>query len=406
MRALFLTWDGNQQSYLESLFLPIFVRLREAGVEVHVLQFTWATEQEREPTRRAASAAGIPYTSQRISRRLGLPGQMAAIASGARLARRYARQHGIRVLFPRSLMPASMALLAARFMPEARIVFDADGLMADERVDFAGWSARGLPYRVLRDVEAETLRVATSVITRTQAAKGILAARAGAATDTAKIFVVPNAKDEQAFQPGTAESRALTRARFGVPTDAPWLVYAGSLGPQYEPEALLDFFAKVRQRSPDARLLFFTFQQQAFEALLQSRGLPRDAIEARQAEPREVAATLAAADLGLALRRESFSQQAICPIKVAEYLQCGVPVLSSRVGDLSEQIGSNDVAFLLSRTSADELERAASWFLETVVPQRQAFRERCRRVGVEIFGIERCAEAYLKVFERSGGGLS
>ncbi len=41
MNILFITWDGPQVSYLESLFVPIFRKLEErCGAHFHVLQFT------------------------------------------------------------------------------------------------------------------------------------------------------------------------------------------------------------------------------------------------------------------------------------------------------------------------------------------------------------------------------
>ena len=153
MRALILSWDGSQQTYLESLFFPIFAALSKLGVEVEVLQLTWADAAAVAATERAARRFGIRYRAERTSRRFGLAGQLSSVVRGARLAAQHMRARGIDVLFPRSLLPASMALLALRRLPSARLVFDADGLMADERVDFAGWSQRSPVYLALRAIE-------------------------------------------------------------------------------------------------------------------------------------------------------------------------------------------------------------------------------------------------------------
>src|SRR6478609_11108175 len=248
LRALFLTWDGSQQTYLESLFFPIFAELRELGVEVEVLQLTWADHAAVAATERAAKRFGVAYRVEHTSRRFGLAGQLRGVARGAWLAAEHMRSRGIDVLFPRSLLPASMALLALHRLPSARLVFDADGLMADERVDFAGWSKRSPVYRALRAIEARTLRRADSVITRTRAAKTILVERAGANVAN-KVFVIPNAKDPAVFTPGSAEQRAEQRRRLGIPDGAPLVIYTGSLGPQYVPERMLDLLAALRQRN-------------------------------------------------------------------------------------------------------------------------------------------------------------
>lgn len=403
LRALFLTWDGADQTYLESLFFPIFARLRGLGIDVHVLQFTWAAAEELRRTREAAAELGIAYLSHATSRGLGGLSQAAAIARGAGLVARYAREQDIQLLFPRSLLPAAMSLLAAKLLSGARIVFDADGLMADERVDFAGWSPHRPQYRTLREVEARALRAASAVITRTRAAKTILATRAGVFCDARKIFVIPNAKDDSVFRPGTAETRQSVRERLGVPRQAPWLVYTGSIGPQYLPDKLLAVFAALRRRSAEARLLLLTFQVEHMRELLRSQGLSPDGITIQRATPSEIPALLAAADLGLSLRKQSFSQRAICPIKVAEYLQCGLPVLASRVGDLAEQLADRRVAYLLDDESDAALQSAADWLLDVVMPEREELRERCRQLGVSTFGLDSCARAYQAAFERAAG---
>ncbi len=404
MLALFLTWDGPHQSYLESLFLPIFVGLRRFDVHVHVLQFTWATAEQLAPTRAAAERLGVAYRSQRTSRRFGLLGNVAAIARGAGIAAADARRLGADVLFPRSLLPASMALLARRRLPGVGLVFDADGLMADERVDFGGWNPRGAPYRVLRSVEARSVQSAVSVVTRTRAAKRILLERAGAGVEADKIFVVPNAKDAAVITPGTAESRSETRRRYGVGEATPWVVYAGSIGPQYQPERMFDLFGAILKRAPAARFQVFTFHEDQLRNAMRARAVPESAVRITHAMPEEIASSLAAADLGLALRSEAFSQQAVCPIKVAEYLLAGVPVVSTKVGDLAEQLGAANVGRLLDSVSDGALEAAAKWFVTEVMPKREDFRTRAREVGTRVFGLESCVEAYGAAFARARRG--
>lgn len=397
MRALFLTWDGSQQTYLESLFFPIFAELGKLGVEVEVLQLTWADSSAVATTARAAQQWGIRYSAERTTRRFGLAGQLAGVAQGARLAVRHMRDRKIEVLFPRSLLPATMSLLALRQLPAARLVFDADGLMADERVDFGGWTERSPAYRVLRAVETRTLHHADAVITRTQAAKAILVSRAGAEV-APKIFVIPNAKDPATFTPANAEARARQRQRWGIPEQVPLVIYTGSLGPQYVPERMLDLVLALRQREPDTRFVAFTFQEQQLQAALRARGIPADHAVITRAEPNEIPAALAASDLGLALRQVTFSQRAICPIKVAEYLQCGVPVVSSPVGDLADQLDSR-VAFLVDPSRDSDIGPACDWFFERVLPRRDQVRQDCRRLGEQLFGVQSCAVAYRAAFQ-------
>jgi glycosyltransferase involved in cell wall biosynthesis len=401
LRALFLTWDGPQQSYLESLFFPIFSGLKAHGVELFVRQVTWASSAQLEPTRQAARRFHLTYDSLSIPPRLR-PALPAIVAYGAASALRYAAQHDIRTLFPRSLIPMAMALLARRARPKLDLTFDADGFMADERLDFGGWRATGPAYRTMRHVEAAGVRSARSVVCRTHRAREILIERAGGDSHATrdKIFVAPNAKNAEEFSPGSDVSRAETRAQHGIAPETPWVVYVGSIGAQYCPQLMLGTFAKIQARRPDARLSCFTLHRELVDRLLPSYGLLPGSVEIRPAAPREVPGILAAGDLGFAFRRESFSQRGISPIKVGEYLLCGLPVVASRVGDLDEQLGSSRAALLIDTAREESASsQIADWFLNAVLPERAELRRAARELGLRWFELERCVETYARMFK-------
>lgn len=394
LRALFLTWDGSQQSYLESLFFPIFGGLRTRGIDVQVLQLTWAAEAQLERARAAAAERGIELTTRRIPeplRKLALP---AVGLYGAAEAVRLVRGQGCDALFPRSLIPMTMALLAQRLLPGVTLLFDADGFMADERVEFGGWSPNGASYRVLRRAEASGVRRARAVICRTEAARRTLVERAGTPAVESKIFVVPNPKDSAVFAPVGVEERQQVRSRHAVAPDAPWVVYVGSLGPQYCPELMLDTFAHILRARPDARFSCFTFQTEVWDALLSRRPELKAAVQTGRLAPDEVAPVLAACDLGLAPRRESFSQLGISPIKVAEYLLCGTPVAATRVGDLSDQAAGSAAVLLVDPQLVGAAASIAHWFVAVVLPARDALRQQARELGLRWFELSRGVDAY------------
>jgi len=398
LRALFLTWDGPQQSYLESLFFPIFAALRERDIEIQVLQLTWADAARLSPVRAAANRFGIVYQSRHVPqalRKLALP---AVVAYGAVAALSQMKRAGIGTLFPRSLIPMSMALTALKARPELDLVFDADGFMADERIDFGGWKASGSAYRVLRAVEASGARRARALICRTEKAREVLVERAG--TDKAatrrKTFVAPNGKDEAVFAPRSAEERGQTRDRHGIGRDAPWVVYVGSIGPQYCPELMLESFARILEQRPDARFSCFTFQHTQVRDLLQQRGRLQHAVQVASVSPREIPELLAACDLGIALRRQVFSQSGVSPIKVAEYLLSGVPVVATPVGDLQEQLGASPAALLVDEAAPGAASQIATWFVEQVLPERERHRIEARCLGQRWFEISSCVDTYAR----------
>jgi glycosyltransferase involved in cell wall biosynthesis len=399
---LFLTWDGPQQSYLESLFFPIFAGLRRRGIDVGVLQVTWARASQLSAVERAAERFGVRYRSCHVPEALRKAALPALLAYGSLTARLQLERERTRVIFPRSLLPMSMTLLGG--LATGRVLlFDADGFMADERLDFGGWRADSPAYRVLRRVEAAGVRRAHAVICRTEQARVILGERSGLGHDGAgKIFVAPNAKDANEFTVMSEPDRAVVRERNGIPRDAPWVVYVGSVGPQYCPELMLDCFAAIRQSRPDTRFSCFTFHAAQLKPLLDARGLTA-AVEVSSLEPSQVRNVLAAADLGIALRRDVPSQRGVCPIKVAEYLLCGLPVVTSPVGDLEAQLSGSAAAQLVDARNATAARSVGDWFAGEVLARREQLRVEARELGIRWFELSRCVETYAGAFQRATG---
>ena len=394
MNVLFVTWDGPQVSYLEGLFLPIFHRLALRGWDFHVLQFTWRDRQRQQISCQACAEAGLPYRSVFVWRRPVSLGALATAVKGARDIHRAVREWDIDVVMPRSVLPVFSSMLALRREP-IPMVFDADGLPLDERVEFGNMSSSDVFYRLLRDIEAEGVRRADAILTRTNRAADILLARAGASTPPERFFLVGNGRDTDEFALMDSKRRASFRAQLGISSDAPLLVYVGSLGGQYCLRDMLALFSKILQRRPDARFLILSGSPCLARSEIAGYANVEDKIIIDSVSSGDVPGYLAAADLGLALRKPSFSMQAVAPIKLGEYLLCGLPVVATvGVGDTSGI--SPDVGRLISHHDVYNLNDVACWFTDTVLPARERFRASCRKAGVEHFSLESTVDSYLE----------
>lgn len=403
MKALFITWDGPHVTYLESLFLPIFARLANEGIQFHVLQFTWGDAKHKALTRKACVQLGIGYQSVTVFRRPRAIGAMLSALVGAMYVKKAIHNHNIDVVIPRSTLPALATLLALR-STQCPMVFDADGLPLDERVDFAGQSPSGLVQRLLRDVEAQAVRRANVVLTRSAKAVSILHARAGAGTVGDKFHVVTNGRDADKFKPADAVHNSQTRHTLGLAVDAPLLVYAGSLGAQYCMDEMLNLFGMIRDRRSDSHLLILTGTPEAIWPLLCKYSQLQGCVTTLAVAPQDVPKYLACADLGLALRQPSFSMQAVAPIKLGEYLLCGLPVLAT--ADIGDTVAiSPDAGLLLQLMDKTELKTAADWFIDSVLPQRENYRKSSREVGLSRFSLEASASSYQNALEHLSRNL-
>jgi glycosyltransferase involved in cell wall biosynthesis len=317
-------------------------------------------------------------------------GALASAVWGKFAVQRAVRDLAIDVVMPRSTLPALACMLAVRPPSPIRFVFDGDGLPHDEWVDFAGWSASGLSYRILRDLESQAVRRADAVITRTLAGRDVLMARAGAGTSAAKFHVIGNGRDEKLFQPQDAADRAILRRSLGIDPAALVLVYSGSIGDQYCLAEMRSIFEKVRSARPDTCLLFLTGSPDTARKEL-GTGTDAGAVIVRRIDAAEVPQFLGAADVALCLRRPTFSTRAVSPIKLGEYLLCGLPVVLSRgTGDVDQLPGSDALCFM-EGLNEQALTAAAAWIAGA---DHAALRTEARDIGVAHFALSATVQGY------------
>lgn len=394
-RTLFVTWDGPRVNYLESLFLPIFAELGARGYPFDVLQFRWGEAQQRERIAQQCAQVGVGYRAVEIVRRGGAVGPLASAVLGGARVRSAIRHFGSDLVMPRSIFP-SLAVLAGRVARLRPVLMDADGFELDERVEGGDLLSGGLGYRVLRDLEAQMVRLSRAVLVRTAASRDILVARAGPPVGPERFYVVTNGRDERVFHPSDEAGRLSAREELGVPPDTPLIIYVGSVGTRYRTQEIGDFALHVRRRRPDTRLVVLSGAPDLARAELAKASTDLAASTViRRAPPEEVARYIAAADVGTAFIRSTLSTLGIAPVKVGEYLLCGTPVVGAAA------IGRNDgaVADGVFFDDAAGLEAAADWFVQRVLSDRDGYRDRARRAGVAGYSLRRSVDDYAAALE-------
>lgn len=403
MHVLFVTWDGPKSFYLESLFLPIFKDLAQRGIVFHIVQFTWADKSEQKALKGILEEHGITFQSVRVLRKPISVGSLATTFFGAWYIRRAIKSHAIDIVMPRSTLPAMSSILALKSYPDVGLLFDADGLPHDERVDFGGMSPNGFAYRLLRDFEALAVRRADAVLTRSRKAIEILVARGGAGVNPGKFKVVTNGRDEKLFKPALRDERSEVRRSLSIEDDAPLIVYVGSsMQGKYCGHEIFELFKGVHAYRRDARLLLLTSSVGEVSILLKEFEELRSFCHVKHLPPENIPKYLSACDLGLVLIHPKFSMQAVAAIKLGEYLLCGVPVLASGgIGD-SDELITDGVGYLLPTMLPEALDAAADWFLNNVLPDREGFRQRARDSGLKFFSLETSVDVYNNAIKEIG----
>jgi len=397
---LFITWDGPQTSYMEGLFMPIFQEIaKNTEMSFHVLQFTWADENKINQTKKVAEEMGVKYTAMPIIRKPNVSvGSLLTVFTSSIKIKKYIKENNIDIMMPRSTFPAMMVnqILGGGKIPfrgfRGKLMFDADGLPIEERVDFAGLKRDSFQYKLMKSAETKMLKNADAVITRSQKAIEVHLETIGAESRN-KFSVVFNGRNKDHFKLNS-EARQKAREELKL-TDEFLFVYAGSLGPQYCFPEMLEIFIN-HTTTHDSKFLILTgnihFAKQNIPAELTSN------IILKSVQSAEVPFYLNAGDVAFALRQPSHSMQGVAPIKLGEYLLCGLPVIASKgIGDTDDILENFDECYLFDHSSGLQTQKQnIAEFLEKAI---FADRNNITKKAQGYFSLEAAAESYINVIK-------
>jgi glycosyltransferase involved in cell wall biosynthesis len=385
-KVLFIAWDGPYATYLESLFLPIFISLKKYGYEFHIIQFSWANAAKVENVKGICETGGVFYMHIPVFTK---PHPVIGKVITLRLAKKkivsYVKKHGIEVLMPRALMPSGIILRVLKDLPAVKVVLDADGLQIEERVEFADLREGSFRYRQLKKIESAIIKQALVVITRSFKASDLLLQQYGE-NMRSKFFCVINGRDENVFKRSSESDIHRLREELGIPQHAFVSVYCGSLTAQYGLSEMAILHKKMLLKNADAYWLVLTGNT---ENMKPYAALPH--VIVRNVPAVQVPMYLSVANVGLALRKATRSMKGVAPIKIGEYLLMGLPVIAScGIGDSEEILTGNAFCHMVPDLSESNIEKAFQWMsdLQEIDP------EVIRQFGIANFGLEAAVESY------------
>jgi len=204
---------------------------------------------------------------------------------------------------------------------------------------------------------------------------------------------IPNGVDTSRFKP-CAQARQEMRARLGLSDDAPLIGFVGRAHEMKNLPLLLRAFGLLNARLPEARLVLCGVRQEDLDqaSRAESAALPHP--EAVfwlpfQANPEQFYP-------GLDLFTLSSRTEA-CPMTILEAMACGLPCVTTDVGDCGALIG--EAGAVVPAGDAQALADAWQAVLKRTPEERAALGEAARRRLVAEFSLERAAARYQELYE-------
>lgn len=404
-RVLYISYNGMLEPLGQSQVIPYLRELSKEGVRFTLLSFERSAAFEPagkakcDALREELAEHGIEWHWLRYHQRPSVPATFYDVIAGVRYAQGLVKRNKIELVHARSHIPATMALaLKRRFA--VKMIFDLRGLMAEEYVDAAHWQEGGVPYRLTKRMERRAFAASDGLVTLTERIWPVIRDWPGLCGRTLAHEVIPCCADLNRFK-FDEDARASVRAELNL-QDKLVVVYSGSIGGWYSTAEMADFFATLLRVRPDAHFLCLTRgPHELIERLMLERKIGADKYSVRAVAPADVAKYLSASDAGIAFYKPSLSRLATSPVKVAEYLACGLPVIvNAGVGDCDALIASESIGALVRDFKEEEYTRAASAISESLTDERKT-RQHTRAVAERLFDVRTLGrERYTRLYEK------
>ena len=311
-----------------------------------------------------AAAAALRAFNERIGSENALPGEVRRIAYqssvAARVIHRFERFRPD-AIYERLSLHGTAGPVIAEALGVPYLV-EVNAPLAEEHTHYRGaWlgelAAAGERWTLMR----------ADAILAVSGSLGDLLATQGADRD--RIHVVPNGVDGARFRPGPRDPE-VARA-WGV-DGVPLVGFVGSLRPWHGVELLPGILEGIRERHGDVRLLVVGEGEMRArtESAMRERGLEDAAVFTGAVPHDDVPALIRSLDVALAPYPQPEHAFYFSPLKLFEYLACGVPIVAARIGQIAEVVDDGRTGLLHEPGDVDVIVSACCELLDD--PDRAA----------------------------------
>ena len=112
-----------------------------------------------------------------------------------------------------------------------------------------------------------------------------------------------------------------------------------------------------------------------------------------------IASYLIRSDLALLFRERSVINYVASPVKVGEYLACGVPIIGTPyVGDFRKIVSQYDVGFVIELEDIQNNPSLLEQIIKTIKENREEYRNKCRICARTVFYRRNYINKYIKAY--------
>jgi glycosyltransferase involved in cell wall biosynthesis len=246
-------------------------------------------------------------------------------------------------VYARSFLGSMWARRLARYL-KAVSIFDVRGVVGLEKQ--LGMGSR-IKSKLLSCLELQECRRTDRVATVSENLKIYLSRQTG----RRDVIVIPSCVNENRFY-FDSSARSEIRSTLGLDETSVLLCYSGGISAWQRIGDIVSLLKRVCSADLRYKALFLTTNQREVIRRLEEEQFPSAQAFVRGCPHNEVHRYLSAADVGLIMRHDTTVNNVASPVKVGEYLACGLPVILTRgIGDYSDLLPAAGVGMVLDETA-------------------------------------------------------
>jgi glycosyltransferase involved in cell wall biosynthesis len=302
-------------------------------------------------------------------------------------------QHKPRLIMSFANVAASIGILLSGILRIPHLVFSYEP-HSEFLVDFGIWPKKSLKYIILSRLERAAGQRSDYVLTGTR----FMAEELAKSGSKAHIFRTPSAVDDSVFR-HIPEARQSIREQLHLENRVV-IIYAGKFGGIYYEREIPMFFRALQDLSTSYYFIVLSpSKHEDIKELFRESGLRSENFTLDFAkDAAEVARWHSAADVGLAAIPPFPHQRYRSPVKVGEYLLCGLPIITcSGVSEDDEVATTRNVGAVIPDLLPVHALETHTRINALLNEDREALRNRCREAGVDYRGRKYVIDCFEKI---------
>ncbi|MEM7798996.1 MAG: glycosyltransferase family 4 protein [Chloroflexota bacterium] len=210
----------------------------------------------------------------------------------------------------------------------------------------------------------------------------------------------PGIRVEQPFPP---PERAQKRVELGLGENPTLLLYSRLF--EFNTERLIITLIGLIQRVPDIKILMvgaglFADQAKELRKQLAAANLLEACVDVGWLEEDQLPNTLRAADVALYLMDDTLLNRTKCPVKLADLVALGIPVVAEEVGQVSAYVVDGENGYLKPSGDTDGLIDRLAELLSITPEARQFIGAKGKALHQETFAWETQAQKFSALIEK------